>query len=130
MKDKRNRFYDSSRDALIKLCVTILTLGISVVASFIDDKACYATIIVQAINNFYDFMRYADDNKYSNDIVRYSQVVIIFAVISIIYSFIGLLHDSAVMGNMIMKIIGIFMVSIPVLFVAGDSRIAKREENG
>lgn len=71
MKDKRNRFYDSSRDALIKL-----------------------------------------------------------SVISIIYSFIGLLHDSAVMGNMIMKIIGIFMVSIPVLFVAGDSRIAKREENG
>lgn len=52
---KRDTIYSSSNEAFLKLIVLVLTLGISVMASFIDTKSCYVTVCVQAVNNLYDF---------------------------------------------------------------------------
>lgn len=54
MEGKKDIIYFSSKEALIKLFVLILTLGISVLASLFDAKSCYITILVQACNNMYD----------------------------------------------------------------------------
>lgn len=46
MKEKKNVIYLSSKEALIKIFVLVLTIGISILASLFDYKSCYITILV------------------------------------------------------------------------------------
>ena len=48
MEGKRDVIYLSSNEALVKIFVLVLTIGISILASLLDYKSCYTTILVQA----------------------------------------------------------------------------------
>lgn len=50
MEGKRDVIYLSSNEALVKIFVLVLTIGISILASLLDYKSCYTTILVQACN--------------------------------------------------------------------------------
>ena len=43
MEGKKDVIYISSKEALIKIFVLVLTIGISVLASMLDYKSCYVT---------------------------------------------------------------------------------------
>ena len=65
MKEKKDQFYDSSSQSFWKLIVIFSTLLISIVASVFDTPSCYVTVIVQGINNIYDFAPFIENKKYS-----------------------------------------------------------------
>ena len=85
MEGKKDVIYISSKEALIKIFVLVLTIGISVLASMLDYKSCYVTILVQACNNMYDFYQYTDNKKYVTIVRRESIAIIFFSIIAIFF---------------------------------------------
>lgn len=129
MKDKKDVIYLSSKEALIKIFVLVLTIGISVFASLFDDKSCYTTILVQACNNMYDFYQFIDNKKYTTMVKRESIIVILFAIIAIIVSIISLLELYKVIYSVWVKMIAILLVTMPLIVVYNDYRINVYKEN-
>lgn len=99
MKEKKNVIYLSSKEALIKIFVLVLTIGISILASLFDYKSCYITILVQACNNMYDFYPFVDNKKYTTLVKRESIAVILFSIIAIIVSIVALLQLYSIMES-------------------------------
>ena len=91
MEGKRDVIYLSSNEALVKIFVLVLTIGISILASLLDYKSCYTTILVQACNNMYDFYSFTDNKKYTTMVRRESIVIILSAITAIIVSIVALL---------------------------------------
>lgn len=86
MEEKRDVIYISSKEALIKIFVLMLTIGISILASLLDYKSCYITILVQACNNMYDFYQFTDNKKYTTTVKREAITIIIFSIVAIYYA--------------------------------------------
>lgn len=66
MGDKKESIYSSSQEAFWKIMVLVFSFGISIVASLLDDKSCYIAILVQAVNNIYDFYPMTNKRLYTN----------------------------------------------------------------
>ena len=129
MGDKKEVMYNSSKEALIKLFVLLLTIGISVIASVFDYKACYATILVQACNNMYDFYPFTDNTKYKTMVKRGAIAVVVFSIISVILAIAALLEVTKIMKILWIKLIVVSFVTIPVLFVYNDYKKNVNKEN-
>ena len=97
MEGKRDVIYLSSNEALVKIFVLVLTIGISILASLLDYKSCYTTILVQACNN--------------------------------IVSIVALLELYDVMQSIWIKLMAIFLITIPLIVVYNDYRINVDKEN-
>lgn len=129
MKEKKNVIYLSSKEALIKIFVLVLTIGISILASLFDYKSCYITILVQACNNMYDFYLFVDNKKYTTLVKRESIAVILFSIIAIIVSIVALLQLYSIMESIWMKLMAISFVTIPLVVIYNDYRINVEKEN-
>ena len=122
MEEKKDVIYISSKEALIKILVLVLTIGISIMASLFDYKSCYVTILVQACNNMYDFYQFTDNKKYVTMVKRESIAVIFFAIVALL-DFINVMHF------IWMKMLVIAFVTIPLVVVYNDYRINVIKEN-
>ena len=120
MNNKRDSIYNSSQGALLKFFTLSMTLGISVLASFFDDKSCYVTILVQAVNNLYDFYETTNNILYDKVIRTESIVVCASSVLAICYSIIALTDIYAWMSGMIAKLFGVLLVALPIAFLYYD----------
>lgn len=129
MEDKKEVIYISSKEALIKIFVLALTIGISIMASLFDYKSCYVTILVQACNNMYDFYQFTDNKKYVTIIKREAIAVILFAIVAIIASIVALLDVVNIMRCIWIKMVVIAFVTIPLGVVYNDYRINVIKEN-
>lgn len=129
MEDKKSVIYPSSKEALMKIFILMLTIGISVFASFIDLKSCYITILVQACNNMYDFYCFTDNRSYTTMIKREAIAVIIFSIAAIIMSIIALLGTYNFMQVILVKLFGVLLVTVPLFVVYNDYRINIKREN-
>ena len=129
MEEKKDVIYLSSKEALVKIFVLVLTIGISILASLVDYKSCYITILVQACNNMYDFYQFMDNKKYATIVKREAIAVILFAIIAIIVSIVALLELYTVMQSIWIKLMAIFFVTIPLVVVYNDYRINIEKEN-
>lgn len=129
MGEKKDVIYLSSKEVLTKIFVLVLTIGISVVASLFDYKSCYVTIVVQAVNNMYDFYQFTDNKKYTTMVKRESIVIVIFAIIAIIVAIVALLGISSIMKSIWIKLIVILFVTIPIGVVYNDYCINVMKEN-
>lgn len=129
MEEKKDVIYLSSKEALVKIFVLVLTIGISILASLFDYKSCYITILVQACNNMYDFYQFTDNKRYTTLVKRESITIILFAIIAIIVSIVALLELYAIMGSIWIKLIAISFVTIPLVVVYNDYRINIEKEN-
>lgn len=123
MEGKRDVIYLSSNEALVKIFVLVLTIGISILASLLDYKSCYTTILVQACNNMYDFYSFTDNKKYTTMVRRESIVIILSAITAIIVSIVALLELYDVMQSIWIKLMAIFLITIPLIVVYNDYRI-------
>lgn len=126
MEEKKDVIYLSSKEALVKIFVLVLTIGISILASLVDYKSCYITILVQACNNMYDFYQFTDNKKYATIVKREAIAVILFAII---VSIVALLELYTVMQSIWIKLMAIFFVTIPLVVVYNDYRINIEKEN-
>lgn len=129
MEDKKNEIYLSSQEALTKFFVLMLTVGISILASLVDYKSCYITILVQACNNVYDFYPFTDNTKYTTMVKREAIIVIFFAIISIIISIIALLDLYDIMETIVIKLLSILFVTIPLIVTYNDYVINVKKES-
>ena len=129
MEGKRDVIYLSSNEALVKIFVLVLTIGISILASVLDYKSCYTTILVQAGNNMYDFYSFTDNKKYTTMVRRESIVIILSAITAIIVSIVALLELYDVMQSIWIKLMAIFLITIPLIVVYNDYRINVDKEN-
>ena len=129
MEEKRSTIYFSSKEALAKIFVLTLTIGISILASFIDNKSCYITIFVQAFNNIYDFYPYADNTKNTSVVKTESIIVIFFSIVAIVASITALSDVYTAMNATWMKLICIFLVVIPLFVVFSDYKLNIKKEN-
>lgn len=129
MEGKRDVIYLSSNEALVKIFVLVLTIGISILASLLDYKSCYTTILVQACNNMYDFYSFIDNKKYTTMVRRESIVIILSAITAIIVSIVALLELYDVMQSIWIKLMAIFLITIPLIVVYNDYRINVDKEN-
>lgn len=129
MGEKKDVIYLSSKEALVKIFVLVLTIGISIFASLFDYKSCYITILVQACNNMYDFYQFTDNKKYATMVKRESIVIILFAIIAIIVSIIALLELYVIMQSIWIKLFAISFVTIPLVVVYNDYKINIEKEN-
>ncbi|MFR5916075.1 MAG: hypothetical protein ACLUGJ_14150 [Blautia wexlerae] len=129
MEDKKELIYISSKEALIKIFVLALTIGISIMASLFDYKSCYVTILVQACNNMYDFYQFTDNKKYVTIVKREAIAVILFAIVAIIASIVALLDVVNIMRCIWIKMVVIAFVTIPLGVVYNDYRINVIKEN-
>lgn len=129
MEGKRDVIYLSSNEALVKIFVLVLTIGISILASLLDYKSCYTTILVQAWNNMYDFYSFTDNKKYTTMVRRESIVIILSAITAIIVSIVALLELYDVMQSIWIKLMAIFLITIPLIVVYNDYRINVDKEN-
>ncbi len=129
MEDKKNEIYLSSQEALTKFFVLMLTVGISILASLVDYKSCYITILVQACNNVYDFYPFTDNTKYTTMVKREAIIVIFFAIISIIISIIALLDLYDIMETIVIKLLSILFVTVPLIVTYNDYVINVKKES-
>lgn len=129
MEEKKDVIYLSSKEALVKIFVLVLTIGISILASLLDDKVCYVTILVQACNNIYDFYQFTDNKRYTTMVKRESITIILCAIIAIIVSIVALLGLYTVMQSIWIKLITIFLVTTPIVVVYNDYKINVVKEN-
>lgn len=129
MGEKIDVIFLSSKEALIKIFVLLLTIGISILASLFDYKSCYITILVQACNNMYDFYRFTDNKHYTKMVKRESIAIIFFSIVAIIVSIIALLELYTIMKSMRVKLLAISFVTLPLVFVYNDYRINVKKEN-
>ena len=126
---KKDTIFSSSQQSLYKWIVLLLTFGISIMASLMDTKACYVTILVQACNNVYDFFTYTNNIIYNDTVRRESITVIICAVIAVILSIVSLLEIYAYTEYLRIKLLGILMVALPLIIVYGDYKLNIKKEN-
>ena len=129
MERKKDVIYLSSREALIKIFVLILTLGISILASLYDEKSCYTTVLVQACNNMYDFYPFTNNIRYISIIKQSAITVILLSIIAIIVSIIALLGTYSIMQSIWIKVFAIFLVTIPLIVVYHDYTVIVKKEN-
>lgn len=129
MEEKKEIIFNSSQDALVKIFVLLLTLGISIFASFIDSKSCYITVLVQACNNIYDFYKFTNNKKYVAMVKRESIIVIMCSLVAIIVSIIALLGVYEIMQHILMRVLSIFLVTIPIIVIYNDYKINVYREN-
>lgn len=129
MEEKKEIIFNSSQDALVKIFVLLLTLGISIFASFIDSKSCYITVLVQACNNIYDFHKFTNNKKYVTMVKRESIIVIMCSLVAIIVSIIALLGVYEIMQHILMRVLSIFLVTIPIIVIYNDYKINVYREN-
>lgn len=129
MEEKKDVIYLSSKEALVKIFVLVLTIGISIFASLFDYKSCYITILVQACNNMYDFYQFTDNKRYTTLVKRESITIILFAIIAIIVSIVALLEMYIIMRSIWIKLIAISFVTIPLVVIYNDYRINIEKEN-
>lgn len=129
MEDKKDKIYSSSNEALIKFFVLLVTLGISIIASLCDYKACYTAILLQSCNNMYDFYQYADNKKYTGRIRGSAIAVILASIIAFIGSIIAILSVYSFTKSIWMKLIMVLLVAFPLFVVYNDCRINVHEEN-
>lgn len=127
---KKDVIYPSSKEALAKIFILVLTIGISILASLYDYKSCYITILVQACNNMYDFYQFTDNKKYTTMVKREAIIIILFAIIAIIVSIVALLELYVIMQSIWMKLLAISLVMLPLAVVYNDYRINVDKENG
>lgn len=121
---KRDTIYSSSNEAFLKLIVLVLTLGISVMASFIDTKSCYVTVCVQAVNNLYDFYQFVDNKQYSREITRQVKAIMFLSVVALIVSIIGMINIyEAFTTSIIGKLGSVLLVAAPLCVVYGDHQL-------
>ena len=130
MERKKDVIYLSSKEALMKIFVLILTLGISVLASLYDEKSCYITVLVQACNNMYDFYPFTNNIRYVSIIKRSAITVILLSIIAIIVSIIALLGTYKIMQSIWIKVIAIFLVTVPLIVVYHDFKVNVEKVNG
>lgn len=129
MEGKKDIIYFSSKEALTKIFVLVLTLGISIFASVLDDKSCYITILVQACNNIYDFYLFTDNKNYVQMIKREAITIIFLSIVAIIVSITAILGIYDVMQSIWIKLMAIFLVTIPLIVLYNDYKINVRKEN-
>ena len=129
MEEKKEIIFNSSQDALVKIFVLLLTLGISIFASFIDSKSCYIPVLVQACNNIYDFYKFTNNKKYVAMVKRESIIVIMCSLVAIIVSIIALLGVYEIMQHILMRVLSIFLVTIPIIVIYNDYKINVYREN-
>lgn len=129
MGEKSDVIYFSSKEALIKIFVLILTIGISVLASMVDYQSCYVAVMVQAINNVYDFYQFTDNKRYVVMVKRESIAIIFFAIAASIISVIALTRLYEFTQWILVKLLVIFMVTLPIIVVYNDYRINIKKEN-
>lgn len=129
MGEKKDTIYLSSKEALTKVFVLVLTIGISIFASLFDYKACYITIIVQAFNNMYDFYRFTDNKRYATMVKRESITIIFFAIVAIIVLIIALAELYVIMKSIWIKLFVLSFVTIPIVVVYNDYKINIVKEN-
>ena len=129
MEEKKEIIFNSSQDALVKIFVLLLTLGISIFASFIDSKSCYITVLVQACNYIYDFYKFTNNKKYVAMVKRESIIVIMCSLVAIIVSIIALLGVYEIMQHILMRVLSIFLVTIPIIVIYNDYKINVYREN-
>lgn len=91
MGDKKESIYSSSQEAFWKIMVLVFSFGISIVASLLDDKSCYIAILVQAVNNIYDFYPMTNNRLYTKTVKNESMMICVCALVAIIYSILALL---------------------------------------
>lgn len=128
--EKKEYFYSSSREALTKFFVLLLTFGISIFASVYDYKSCYITILIQAINNTYDFYQYSDNTKNDKLIKREAIAIVLFSIVAVIVSIIAILELYDCMQSIWFKLFAVFLVTLPLVFVYNDYRRNVLRENG
>lgn len=129
MEEKQDTIYLSSKEALVKIFVLMLTIGISILASLLDYKSCYVTILIQACNNMYDFYHFTDNKKYTTTVQKESITVIFFSIISIIISVVALLNVYAFLKPIWIKLIVVLFISIPLIIIYSDYKINIIKEN-
>lgn len=129
MGEKKDVIYLSSKEALAKIFILVLTFGISIFASLFDYKSCYITIIVQAFNNMYDFYQFTDNKKYATMVKRESITIMFFGIIAIIASIIALAELFVIMKSIWIKLLVLSFVTIPVVVVYNDYKINIEKEN-
>ncbi len=129
MEEKKDVIYSSSKEALIKIFILILTLGISVFASLYDAKSCYITVLVQACNNMYDFYQFTDNTRYIQLIKREAITVIFLSIAAIIVSIVALLDIYVIMQSIWIKLGAILLVTIPLIVIYNDYKINVKREN-
>lgn len=129
MEGKKDAIYLSSNEALIKIFILILTFGISILASLLDYKSCYITILVQACNNMYDFYQFTDNKKYVTIVKRESIMIIVFSLIAVIVSIVALLELYVIMQSIWIKSIIILFVTLPVIVAYNDYKMNIFKEN-
>lgn len=122
-------FYSSSREAQMKFFVLVLTFGISIFASLYDYKSCYITILIQAINNTYDFYPFSDNTKNETLIRRESIAIVLCSIVATIVSIIAFLELYDVMQCIWFKLLAVFLVTLPLIFVYNDYRLNVSKEN-
>ena len=110
--------------------VLVFSFGISIIASLFDDKSCYIAILVQAVNNIFDFYQMTDNRLYTKTIKNEALTISICALIAIIYSILALLGLYQWMKHIIFKILGILLVSISIYVIVIDYRINVEKEDG
>lgn len=127
---KKDTIYSSSNEAFLKLIVLVVTLGISVLASFFDTKSCYVTVCVQVVNNLYDFYRFADNKLYVKEITRRVKVMVVLSVIALIVSIIGMSNIYPFFTtNILGKLFSILLVTVPLYVVYGDHKLNIKKED-
>lgn len=129
MGEKKDTIYLSSNEALVKIFVLVLTMSISILASLFDYKSCYITIIVQAVNNVYDFYKFTDNKKYATMVKRESITIIFFAIVASGVSIIALAELYVIMKSIWIKLFVLSFVTIPVIVVYSDYKINVVKEN-
>lgn len=130
MGDKKESIYSSSQEAFWKIMVLVFSFGISIVASLLDDKSCYIAILVQAVNNIYDFYPMTNNRLYTKTVKNESMMICVCALVAIIYSILALLDMYLWMNHIFFKILGIILVSIALYVIWSDYQVNIEKEDG
>ena len=130
MGDKKESIYSASQEAFWKIMVLVFSFGISIVASLLDDKSCYIAILVQAVNNIYDFYPMTNNRLYTKTVKNESMMICVCALVAIIYSILALLDMYLWMNHIFFKILGIILVSIALYVIWSDYQVNIEKEDG
>ena len=98
-------------------------------ASLLDYKSCYVTILAQAVNNMYDFYQFTDNKMYTTMVKREAIAIILFSAIAIIVSITGLVEINDIFKSIWVRLLIIAFVTIPLAVVYNDYKINVFKEN-
>lgn len=120
---------NSTKDSFGKFCIVLITLSISVIASFLDNQALYITILVQSINNMFELGNCIDIKVYDETVHKMSFVAVITAILAFILSICALLNLNRILFLGYIKLIGTGLVVMPVYVYFYDYRVNYYYEN-